>query len=217
MILARLGGHKHKQRHNPEANREKRNHKVMKATRLVDPESSSAWSGIIRDLERDESLPRFASVPARHPVYVLDPHLVRVEFQAGFRAGFDFARAKEEYRTGTEEFDDFIDAKVGPLTFLDGSKGKRHLAAFVECRQLREERQLLYKGLGEVGFQGFQRLGKKLPPTPVVLLGTLAEPLYEKQALDVIKEVVDTAFIIHQASNFVLGPLSVSDKPEARD
>ena len=203
-------------RPNPEADKEKRNVKVIKAFRMLDGQDSAQLSGIVRDLERDQSLPPFRSIPNTHTVYVLDPHTVRKEFSMGFRSGqrFEAERAKQKMRASPENgspiTSDNLEAEIGKITLLGRSEHhKNTLVAYVESTPLVEERRALYEILGEEGLKGFTRLKHRSIGAPYILLGTTIEPIHDVNARERIIDVVETATLIHAANHVALGQLQV--------
>ncbi len=205
-------GNKGFPRHNEQANREKRNSRVLKVVRMMDPEDSSLIAGTIRDLwSDDESLPPIQNIPHSHPVFVIDPRVVRKEFKAGWVAHHQYVEAKMdiEARNGDPRQPDFMDAKIGKIAFLGSTSGKRTLAAFVESAQLVAQRKAIYEILSDTGIKGFQRPEYRRPTAPVVVLGKLEQPIRGEnshQTQERIIDAVDVALAIHNAISFRLGP-----------
>lgn len=182
----------------------------MQAYRVLDEEGSSALAGVIRDLEGDNTLPTLKSVPGSHRAFLLDPHTVRKEFSSGFRSGFSYAKARDKiYKRERADEDDTIQAKVGKISIL-GSTGKhRIIAAFVESAEMVAERQAIYSILGAEGLRGFNKKEYRNPGAPLLVLATLLEPVHDRDEREKLEEAVDTAIVIHQASELNFGELQV--------
>ena len=201
-------------RFNPQAYKEKRSSRVIKAFRVLDPESSSELSGIVRDLEKDNTLPVLKSIPGCHIAYILDPHTVRKEFSSGFRAGFNLSEAKQRIKEEGQEIQEetisYVPARVGEISILGSSNNNRKLiAAKVESRALAEERRAIYEILGEEGLRGFEAKQYKRFSNPIIILATTIVPVNNKLEQARIQDAIETSVLVHQAFEIGFGPLQV--------
>jgi hypothetical protein len=173
---------------------------------MIDPDSSSTISGVIRDLrgELPEGAPEITKVPGIHPVYVVDPWVVRKEFHQGFQIGVNWEKAKRD--VDEREADDYIEAKLGKLVLLGSDSGKKILASYIESPRVVADRQAFYAILGSNGLRGFNRRQHKTPPAPVAVLAHFAQPVRGKELQDDIIDAFDTSLIVHHAKDITLGP-----------
>lgn len=163
-------------RFSSEANREKRNNRVIKAFRLVDKESSSLISGIVRELESSESLPKLKVIRNTHQAFLLDPHSVNRQMSMGFNLGFHAAVAIEKARQSSSYAEKSVPAKIGEFAIVgDGKNRRRYVIAYLESVQLKEERRLLYESLAKHGFFGFKQQARHIT-RPTIMIGTLDVP-----------------------------------------
>ncbi len=201
-----------KQQRGRSPDQEKRG-KVLKAFRMVEEDSSLGISGVVRNVPSDdENFPRFSDVPGRHKIFVLDPRIVRREFNSGFQAGYDFGRAKRRIESHTEEDPDQIFGRIGKVVLLGPKNhGRKIVAAYIESSELRKERKALYQTLGDAGLRGFNKKEHRTPPSPVIVLAHLEQPVFTEQERKYVAGAVEDALFIHHAHEFTMGPLQVSD------
>ncbi len=197
-------------RHNPQSQREKQS-RFLKAYRVVDEESSSAIAGVVRELELDGELPPMTDIPHRHRAFILDPHLVKREFKSGFRAGFEFSRARD--RILNREKDDSLPASIGKIAFLGGSNQRyRHIGMYLQSPEAIEERKAMYRILGDAGLNGFTPKKIRSPGAPLIILATTVEPVHDRDERNRIEGVIETGLVIHQAVDMELGELRVVEQ-----
>jgi hypothetical protein len=175
---------------------------------MTDSDDSGLIAGIMRDLSRDEGFPAVKKIPGIHPVYVLDPRIVRREFEAGFRLGWDSKQALEELKE--EEPDDTLPVKLGKAVLLGGDTNKKVLACYIESKDLVAERRAIYKCLGGQGLKGFRRKEHKSPPAPVAVLAQLAAPIHDLAMRREVTDLVEVALATHHATDITLGPPQVT-------
>lgn len=217
--MGRTSGDAYRRR-NPEAQQEKRrSYTTIKAFRMVGADYSANLAGIIRDLERDEAIPRLTTVYSRHPVYALDPHSVKKQignsirggYSAGLKHGIEVARrliAQDHVAVNPQ--DDIIDAEIGAVTIRGISPARRRLlTAVVESEEMIDERCDMYETLGAQGIRGFQNANKRKVGEPIIVLGRFAEPVHHEEQRQELVNIVEDALVIQQATHIQLGPMQV--------
>jgi hypothetical protein len=199
-------------RHNPQAHREKQS-RFLKAYRMVDEDSSNAIAGVIHELALDGELPKMTDIPHRHRAFILDPRLVKKEFKSGFTAGYEFNRARD--RIQNRDSDDRLHASIGKIIFLSGSNQRyRHIGMYVQSSEAVEERKEVYRILNETGLSGFTEKKIRRPGSPLIILGTTIEPVYDKEERNEYQVKIETGLIIHQATELTLNELQIIDRGE---
>lgn len=175
---------------------------------MIDADSSSKIAGVIRDMgpEIEVIAPRLEKVPARHPVFIVDPRIVRKEFRDGFQAGVDWQKTRREIAEGQEADDTIDDAKLGKIVFLGHDMGRKIIASYIESSQAVAERKAAYSILGANGLRGFNRKQHRTPTAPLAVIAQLETPVQDPDLRNEITEMLDTALIIHTAKQITLGP-----------
>jgi hypothetical protein len=206
-------------RYNPQAQKEKRDMKVIKAYRMLDGGQSAALSGIMHELENEQEVPPLkAPIPSVHTIFVLDPHNVREQFTMGFNSGFRFeaGRARNKLKASQEKDDyktkDIIHARIGEIATLRmkySHSNNLHLVARIESEELLTERKDIYRILGEEGLTGFSKLSHKGIVAPYIHLGITQNVVSDPDDQAKIAEAIETAILIHDAMDISLGPLQI--------
>lgn len=191
-----------------QAHKEKRKQSTLKVVRFMDEYDSDAVAGVVKDVARSESewFPAFRTIPGRHPVFVLDPRIVRREFEAGFRAGWDARKGVDEIN-GIHE--DGYSIKLGKVVLLGAKNQKKVLACYTESPELAIERKTIYRSLARSGLNGFNRPQHQRPPAPIVVLGHFIQPVQADGLRGEVTSAVEDAMVIHRVNKVNLGPLQV--------
>ena len=199
----------------PELEARDRNRNVLKVVRMVSEDDSSKVNGVIMNMMGDGMVPRFKKSVYRHSLFVLDPRLVRPDFNLGFKFGFGSYKAKLE--AAGKDTSDTIVSKIGDVCIRrSGHNGpQRELFLPILSEELVAERVAYYETLA---FHGVKGLGSKIdnPGTPEIYLGQLdipkdsrkegpseGQPAYDR---DEMIDAITTAFTIHGIQEVELGP-----------
>lgn len=195
-------------RYSPQANKEKKGLRMLKAFRPVDPESSLTIAGVVSILEKDNTIPETETIPHSHLAYILDPHIVRIDFSQGFLSGYSFSRAMEKIKN--QDYEDEILSKIGKISIIGKNRSKnRLLCAYVQSPEIVKERQAIYGILGEEGLSGFKGKKIKRVGAPLLQLATFAKPIYDEKQRKEIVEAINYSLAEHRVGELTLGSLEV--------
>ena len=191
------------------ADKERRDKRIIKAFRVMNPEDSHEIAPVIEDLDWDRDALEYTKVPKTHQAFILDPRHVTQHFREGFETGFNFARALDAARNRGENCEDWVEATIGDIYV----SRRRHLLARIRSKDMKMETLAMKRTLGDEGVRGLRGSQARQAGSLSIYLaqlqpGTLPDREAERSYID----AVETALVVHGISRVTFGPVQVVDR-----
>jgi hypothetical protein len=192
-----------------QADKERRDKRIIKAFRVMSPEDSLEIAPVVEDLDWDTDSLEYTKVPKVHKAFILDPRHVTQHFREGFETGFNFARALDAARNQGQGCEDWIEAKIGDIYV----SRRRHVLARIESREMKIETQAMKRTLGDEGVRGLRGSQARRAGSLSIYLAQLQpETLPDRDAERSYIDALETALVIHGISKVNFGPVQVVDR-----